>query len=131
MNEDNYLPVCGMTKEEIKASDTGLRFNQGKVRWSLMHFKSMEPMIRVLEYGAQKYDDHNWKKGLNPVEVLECLQRHVAALMDGEDTDKESGLPHIGHVLCNAMFYSYFTTINHQATQQPNQATNIKNPISE
>jgi hypothetical protein len=97
-----------MTKEEIKASSTGLRFNTGKPRWSLMHYKSMEPMIRVLMFGAEKYDDHNWMKGLNPTEILECMQRHLAALMDGEKNDKESGLPHIGHIMCNAMFYSYF-----------------------
>jgi hypothetical protein len=100
-----------MTKEEIKASKTGLRFNEGKVRWSLVDYASLEPMIRVLMYGAGKYDDHNWKKGLVHKEVLECLQRHLAALMDGETHDKESGLPHIGHVMCNAMFYSYFTEV--------------------
>ncbi len=113
-----------MTKEEIKNSTNGVRFNEGKPRWSLVHYQSMVPMIRVLEYGAEKYDDHNWKKGLVPVEVLECLQRHVAALMDGEEFDKESGQPHIGHILCNAMFYSYFTTteegIKKARQQEPN-----------
>lgn len=99
-------------------SNKGLRYNSGKLRWSLMHYESMEPMIRVLMYGAAKYTtaeasgDHNWKKGLNPTEILECLQRHLAALMDGEELDKESGLPHIAHIQCNAMFYSYFTTTN-------------------
>lgn len=29
------------------------------------------------------------------------------ALMDGELDDKESGLPHMGHIQCNAMFYNY------------------------
>lgn len=99
-----------MTKDEIKASPVGLRFNSGKPRWSLVHYKSLEPMIRVLEYGAEKYDDFNWAKGLVPREILECMQRHLAALMDGEELDKESQLYHIGHVMCNAMFYSYFTT---------------------
>lgn len=98
-----------MTKEEIKESRTGLRFNEGKLRWSLVEYKSLEPLIKVLMFGAQKYDDHNWKKGMPPVIILECMQRHLAALMSGETHDKESGLPHIGHIMCNAMFYSYFT----------------------
>jgi hypothetical protein len=104
-----------MTKEDIKASPVGLRFNTGKLRWGLMHYQSMVPMIRVLEYGAQKYDDHNWKKGMNRVELLECLQRHLAALMDAEVSgeedkkfDAESTLHHIGHIMCNAMMYSYY-----------------------
>ena len=107
-----------MTKDEIKSSTVGLRFNAGKPRWSLMHYKSMEPMIRVLEYGAEKYDDHNWQKGLIPVEVLECLQRHLAAIMDGEVNDPESGLPHIGHVMCNAMMFSYFTQVHPEKARQ-------------
>lgn len=105
-----------MTKEEIQASPVGLRFNKGKVRWGLMHYKSIEPMIRVLMYGAEKYDDNNWQKGLNKKEILECLQRHLAALMDGETHDAESGLPHIGHIMCNAMFFSYFSLPEHKHT---------------
>lgn len=97
-----------MTKDEIKASPNGLRFNTGKLRWGLVHYKSLEPLVRVLMFGADKYDDNNWKKGLDQREILECMQRHLAALMDGESIDAESNLPHIGHILCNAMFYSYF-----------------------
>jgi hypothetical protein len=100
-----------MTKEEIEKSEKGLRFNTGKLRWGLVVFKALEPMVKVLMFGAAKYTDNNWKKGLPPREVLECMQRHLAALLDGEVNDPESGLPHIGHVQCNAMFYSYFTEV--------------------
>lgn len=93
--------------EQEERQDSGMRFNQGKLRWGLVHFKSIEPLVRVLEFGARKYDDHNWKKGLNKREILESMQRHIAALMDGEINDPESGLPHIGHIMCNAMFYQY------------------------
>ena len=86
----------------------GLRYNEGKRKWSLVHFKSLEPMIEVLEYGATKYAPKNWQKGLEKDEILESLQRHVAKLFDGEEIDQESGLHHIGHIMCNAMFYSYF-----------------------
>jgi len=51
---------------------------------------------------------HNWKKGSDQKEILESLMRHLTALMDGETNDPESGLPHIGHIMCNAMFYQYF-----------------------
>ena len=83
------------------------RFNEGKPKWSYVHFKSLEPMVRVLEYGAQKYAPDNWKIGLDLDEILESLSRHLFALMDGEEFDKESGLPHIGHLMCNSMFYNY------------------------
>jgi len=100
-----------MTKEQRGKSEMGLRFNEGKPKWGLVDFASLIPMIRVLEHGAEKYAVDNWKKGMPPREVLECLQRHLAALFDGEKDDKESGVPHIGHIMANAMFYSYFTEV--------------------
>lgn len=96
---------------------SGLRYNQGKLRWGLVHYQSLEPMVRVLMYGAAKYTtleasgDHNWKKGLDKQEILESLQRHLAALLDGETVDPESGLSHMGHIQCNAMFYNYFNEV--------------------
>lgn len=88
--------------------EKGLRYNEGKRKWSLVHFKSLEPMIEVLEFGAKKYAPDNWKKGFDQKEILESLQRHLAKLFDGEEIDSESGLHHIGHIMCNAMFYSYY-----------------------
>jgi hypothetical protein len=45
------------------------------------------------------------------------MQRHLAAIMDGEEVDSESGLLHIGHLMADAMFYSYFLTVKEP---QPN-----------
>jgi len=96
--------------EQVQGNeDKGLRYNEGKRQWSLVDFKSLEPLVEVLEFGCVKYTRDNWKKGLPQNEILESLQRHLIALFAGEEKDKESGLPHIGHIMCNAMFYSYFT----------------------
>ena len=85
----------------------GARYNTGKLKWSLVSWKALAPMVRVLEMGAKKYDDHNWKKGLKYTEVCESLQRHLNSFIEGEDDDPESKLTHVGHILCNAMFLSY------------------------
>lgn len=89
------------------SQNQGMRFNEGKPQWSLIDFKSLEPMVRVLEFGAKKYARDNWKKGLDKNQILESMMRHVVALMDGEVNDSESGLPHIGHIMCNTMFWSF------------------------
>ena len=94
--------------EAIKEKDS--RFNEGKRKWSLVHYKSLEPLVEVLEFGAEKYGEFNWQKGLDKKEILESMMRHLVALMDGEQNDKESGLHHIGHIMCNAMFYEYFNS---------------------
>ena len=83
------------------------RFNLQKPKWSQVDFKSLEPMVQVLEYGEIKYSKMNWKKGLPATEIIESLLRHTFAMLGGEELDKESGLPHIGHLLSNGMFLSY------------------------
>lgn len=94
-----------MIKEHKKKA---LRYNQGKPKWSLVHFKSLEPMVKVLMYGANKYAKDNWKNGLDRQEILDSMQRHLAALIDGSEIDPESQEHHIGHIMCNCMFYSFF-----------------------
>lgn len=85
----------------------GDRFNEGKLKWSLVSWKALGPMVKVLMFGAQKYSAHNWKGGLKYTETCESMQRHMNSFLEGEDVDPESGLPHVGHILCNAMFLSY------------------------
>lgn len=50
---------------------------------------------------------NNWKKGFPKRKLLESMMRHMIALMDWEEIDAESWVPHIGLVQCNAMFYAY------------------------
>lgn len=104
-------------QETTAAENKAMRFNSGKLQWSLVHYKSLEPMVKVLMFGAKKYSADNWKKGLDNKQILESLQRHLAAIMDGEEYDRESGLPHIGHIMCNAMFFSYFNTESETAEE--------------
>ncbi len=89
---------------------TALRYNQWKLRWSLVDWKSIEPMVQVLEFGAKKYSEDNWKKPMDKKQILNSAMRHLIAMMNGEENDPESGLPHVGHLMCNAMFYSYHST---------------------
>ena len=84
-----------------------LRYNEGKPKWSLVHYGSLIPMVRVLEFGAKKYAPKNWQKPMPLDQILESMQRHLAAIMDGELYDKESGIHHMGHIQANAMFYNY------------------------
>ena len=84
------------------------RHNEGKCKWSLVHFKSLEPMIEVLEFGAKKYGAFNWQKGLDKTEILESMMRHLTALMDGQEFDEESKLHHMGHIQANSLFFNYF-----------------------
>jgi len=88
-------------------SEIGDRSNEGKLKWSLVSWKALAPMVKVLMFGATKYSAWNWTKGLKYTEICESLLRHTHAFLEGEDDDPESKLEHVGHILCNAMFLSY------------------------
>ena len=88
-------------------SNLAERFNDNKIKWSLVSWKALEPMVKVLMFGANKYSPNNWQKGLKYSEISESLQRHLYAFMEGEENDPESKLSHLGHILCNAMFLSW------------------------
>ena len=94
-----------LNKNKIHAS----RDNNGKLRWGLVDFNSLEELVMVLEFGAKKYDENNWKKGLLTIDICESMLRHIFAYLSGENRDKESGISHIGHILCNAMFLNYMS----------------------
>ncbi len=83
------------------------RFNEGKPKWSLVDFKSLEVMVRVLEFGSAKYGKFNWQRGLDKKEICESLLRHVFSYLSGELIDPESGISHVGHIQANAMFLEY------------------------
>lgn len=53
--------------------------------------------------GAAEYGPANWRK--DPVSAStyrDALERHFLAWCDGEDIDRKSGIPHLGHIIANA-----------------------------
>ena len=106
----------------------GDRFNEGKPKWSLVPQSALIPMVRVLEFGANKYEPFNWTKGLSITEICESLKRHLDAFMEGEDNDPESGLSHIGHIQCNALFLSWMME-NRKDLDDRINLKNIKNEV--
>jgi hypothetical protein len=84
-----------------------LRYNKGKLKWSLVDYSCLEDLVRVMEFGATKYGRNNWTKGLKQEEVIESLLRHTYAILRGEMIDPESGISHVGHIQANAMFLGH------------------------
>jgi hypothetical protein len=82
----------------------GVKFDQHKPRLDLLDAHAIEQLAAVLTFGAQKYDAHNWRKGILKSRLIAAALRHIFAYMRGEDNDPESGLSHIAHAMCNLMF---------------------------
>lgn len=74
---------------------------------------------RVFEFGAQKYTCWNWAKGMAWSVPLACIKRHTLAIASGEIDDPESGLPHIGHIMCNVIMLHHFVEFYPEGADLP------------
>lgn len=86
----------------------GTKHDQQKLRFDLIPPEAEEALARVLTFGAQKYGDRNWEKGINYSRLVAALRRHLNSWMSGELIDPETGESHLNHVLCNTAFLVAF-----------------------
>lgn len=92
----------------IKQLGTALKFDTDKLPLHLLSTEAMNQTAAVLKFGAQKYAEHNWRKGFAWSRPLSAAMRHITAFNAGEDTDPESGLSHLAHAACCIMFLLEF-----------------------
>lgn len=91
-----------------KSPEGGVKFDQLKARYDLIPPEIEEAIAQVLSFGAAKYGDRNWEKGMNWGRVYAAMRRHMGAWWGGEDTDPESGMPHLWHAACCIAFLVAF-----------------------
>ncbi|XXJ19883.1 dATP/dGTP diphosphohydrolase domain-containing protein [Desulfovibrio caledoniensis] len=94
--------------QEVFDSLEGAKFDTGKLRMDLIPPEAIEGLAEVLTMGAEKYAARNWEKGFDWGRSVAALKRHLTAWERREDLDPESGLNHMKHVLCNAVFLVTF-----------------------
>tara|TARA_A200000113_G_scaffold226000_1_gene249322 strand:- start:10845 stop:11228 length:384 start_codon:yes stop_codon:yes gene_type:complete len=66
---------------------------------------ALEEAIKIVEFGAKKYGDDNWRLCQEPERYLHACQRHLASHYEGEIFDPESGERHLAHALTSLMMY--------------------------
>lgn len=83
-----------------------IKYDTVKPKLSLIPFHATWGIGEAMTYGANKYNDYNYKrgKGLDWCRVLSANLRHLIQWNAGEDLDQESGLNHLKHAgACNVM----------------------------
>lgn len=111
------LRTTGDINSDEKGS--GARYDAGKVPYELIPTHLLESTALVFGYGAKKYAAWNWAKGMPWTKVIGCMKRHLAAIERGEDIDPESGLPHIGHLMCNALMLEHYMSTYKEGDDRP------------
>lgn len=83
------------------SKETGTKHDTGKLRLELVPVEATEAMARAFTYGANKYGDWNWSKGIAHTRLFGATLRHMWAYFKGEDIDPESGNHHLDHALAS------------------------------
>jgi len=83
----------------------GMKFDTDKRDFTLLPWDSVEQIVEVLEFGAQKYSRDNWRYVDDAKHrYTKAALRHMVAYAKGEIDDPESGKPHLAHLGCCILF---------------------------
>jgi hypothetical protein len=100
-----------MNTQNIKNNKEGKKHDFGKTRYDLIPPVALEHLALVYTFGAKKYGDRNWEKGISWGRIFGAIMRHLWAFWRGEDLDPESNLPHLAHAACGCfMLLTYRKT---------------------
>lgn len=78
-----------------------------KTMFQLLDPTFIEGVGDVLTMGAIKYSPNNWKL-VDREQYERAMYHHMNEYFKGVKNDDESGLSHLYHVACNAMFLDWF-----------------------
>lgn len=107
---EGCTPASGSPVDHAKAHgwEEGRKDDSDKVRMELLSIPALNGTARVLTFGANKYADRNWEKGIDYSRVYGAMLRHMTAWWGGEDHDPETGESHLNHAACCVMFLQHF-----------------------
>ena len=99
------LGLTGPTGTKKRNQKLGRKFDTDKLRWELLPYNELEEIVEIFTFGAQKYEDNNWKH-VTPLRerYYGALMRHLTAWWCGEIKDSESGKSHLAHAGCCLLF---------------------------
>lgn len=103
-NTSAYVIPWNKDRLDLKEVDNGRKDDVHKLRYDLFTREALDQIAMVLTFGANKYTDRNWEKGISYGRVFGATMRHLWAWWGGETLDKESGISHLAHAGCNIVF---------------------------
>lgn len=102
-----------------KRPPEGRKDDQGKLPLELLPTDALEAVAEVLRVGRDKYGARNWEAGMAWSRLYAAALRHLWAWWRGQDGDPETGLSHLAHVCCCALFLLAYHLRRHGADDRP------------
>lgn len=87
----------------------GKKYDTDKLDYSLMPWRAIDEVVKVLMFGAMKYNRDNWKQVTDAKRrYLSAAYRHINAYAEGNQNDDESSFKHLAHAMCCLIFILWF-----------------------
>ena len=99
---------------EVKET-VGKKYDNDKLRWSLLPLGALQDVVKVLEFGAKKYAPDNWKYVDQAEErYWNAAMRHIVAYKLESPNDSETGLSHLAHAVCCLLYIQQLDKENNE-----------------
>lgn len=108
--------------EEVRVVNekTGGEKGAKEARFSLIPKKELWEVARLYNFGSQKYESHNWRKGYDWSLSLDALERHLYLFWeDRESMDEETQCHHLASVVFHAFALMYFDREHPELDDRP------------
>jgi hypothetical protein len=96
------------------------KLDNNKLRMDLIPPVAIEELAKIFTFGASKYNDRNWEKGLKYSRLLAALDRHLLEFKKCNDFDEESKELHISHAFTNLAMLIHLYTYNKECDDRIN-----------
>ena len=85
-------------------NEPGVKWDGDKRRYDLLPVEALDAIVDVYTYGARKYGDRNWEKGMSWSRVYAAVLRHLTAFWGKEDIDEDSQMLHLALAATDIQF---------------------------
>ena len=139
MDGHTVCPACHPDEEahfqELKREAKAVGADGGGVKNDTIDKKSRVDLVsptlffgsaHVLRYGAEKYGERNWERGMKWSRPFGGLLRHLWAWWMGEKCDPETGFSHLWHAGCCLMFLAHYEAYSVYAQFDDRPVAHIK-----
>ena len=83
-----------MSTDDTQEFPSGaMRQRLDDVRFDLISSQGLRRLAETYAYGAQKYADNNWRKGMPFSVLMNHLIAHIYAYLEGDDNEED----HLAH----------------------------------
>ena len=110
-------------------SSTGGEKGVKPARFDLLPVGPLTTVAKLYGKGAEKYEDHNWRRGYEWSKSYAALMRHATQFWGGEDVDPDTGLPHMASVVFHALALIEYTEHHPDFDDRHKRDNDNKEPV--